>query len=301
MGRRFTAIGVCAGLLGVLVAVAPAVGAGAPAGCAASATVVLPAGTPGLDWAENLGYDAHGELWVSRVLRNQVQRYDRAGRVTATVTVASPGAVRLGPDGLMYVTFGDTSADLAPGANNGGVVRFDPNSPTPVAQTFVTGLGMANGAAFDAAGNLYVADTAHGVVRIRRDGAIDTAWTAQAVNRGANGIVVDGDAVDVTLYLSPTGRILRIPIADPSAQTVVADNTIGATGVSALPDDLTVGPDGSLYDATTSGSVVRIDPATHTLCTVYTGPEPLAAVAVAPDRSLLVSTLVGDVLRVVPV
>ena len=88
-------------------------GAQAPQCRAVSVEQLLPAPTPLLDFAENLGYDAHGNLWVSRVFRNVVQRYDSGGRVTAEVPVESPGAIRSGPDGALYVVYGDSTGTSA--------------------------------------------------------------------------------------------------------------------------------------------------------------------------------------------
>ena len=272
----------------------------APDCTAASVQTVLSGSTP-FDFAENLGYDAHGNLWVSRVFRNVVQRYDSTGRLTAAVAVDAPGAIRLGPDSKLYVVYGDSSAGLLPGAHDSGVVRFDPVADHPVPQPFVSGLGMANGAAFDSAGNLYVADTAHGVVRARADGAIDAEWSGRAAVAGANGIAVQGNSVYVTLYQSATGRIVRIPIDAPSVRETVADVTLGAIPITALPDDLTVGSDGMLYDATTVGKVVRVDPEGRAgICTVADLGVPVTSVATVPgdDRSLLVSTVMGSVFRI---
>lgn len=292
-----------AGLLVVAsVLVAPVAAQADSPGCAGgAATVVLRPGTPVADYAENLGYDAHGGLWVSRLYRNMVQRYDARGRLTATVPVDSPGAIRLGPDGRMYVVSGDSSVNLVPGAHGGSVVRFAPDAVQPRPETFTAGLGMPNGAAFDRAGNLYVADTARGVIRIRPDGTIDSAWTAAAsrVGPGVNGIVVDGGIVYATAYFDAAGALVGIPIDDPAAFRTIARVT-GPSGISALPDDLAVGPDGQLYDATTTGSLMRVDRARHTVCTVYSGTDPLTAVAAALDRSLLVSTGTGVVLRIMP-
>ncbi|MFE3187728.1 SMP-30/gluconolactonase/LRE family protein [Nocardia sp. NPDC059240] len=243
------------------------------------------------DWAENLGYDAQGNLWVSRLYRNVVQRYDTAGRVTATVPVTSPGAIRLGPDHQLYVVYGDNSMNLLPGTHDSGVVRFDPTATAPVPQTFVSGLSMPNGAAFDTAGNLYIADTGSGVVRVRPDATIDTDWSAQAKMFGLNGIAVAGDSIYTTLYLSSRGQILRIPIDTPAQRTVAADLN--------LSDDLAAGADGLLYVATTAGNLVRVDPESHDTCTVLSG-GPFAAVVSTPDseRDLTVSTGSGDILRV---
>ncbi|WP_327139564.1 SMP-30/gluconolactonase/LRE family protein [Nocardia sp. NBC_01327] len=273
------------------VAVPAAAHAESPSCSPATATTLAGPDIPFADWAENLGYDAQGNLWVSRLYRNVVQRLDSAGKVTATVPVTSPGAIRLGPDHLLYVVYGDTTLNMLPGTHNSGVVRFDPAAAAPVPEVFVDGLGMANGAAFDGAGNLYIADTTSGVVRVRTDGTIDADWTAQAKTFGVNGVAVDGDAVYTTVYLSPQGRILRIPIDAPAGQSTAAE--LG------LADDLTAGPGGFLYVATTAGTLVRVDPDTHSTCTVLTD-SPMAAVVPVPgtDQDLMVATGRGDVLRV---
>lgn len=276
----------------VVGAAVPATAYAAPASCApATAATVTRATVPYLDWAENLGFDARGDLWVSRLYRNEVQRYDKAGRVTATVAIASPGAIRLGPDHKLYIVYGDNSVNLLTGTHRSGVVRFDPAAAAPVPEVFVSGLAMANGAAFDEAGNLYVADTGAGVVRIRPDAAIDTDWTRQASRFGLNGLVVQGDSVYATVYLGAREQVLRIPIGAPARPAAVADLS--------LPDDLALGPGGYLYVATTAGTLVRVDPGTHGACTVLTA-GPLTAVAVSPDgdRDLLVATGSGEILRV---
>ncbi|MFI7671349.1 SMP-30/gluconolactonase/LRE family protein [Nocardia sp. NPDC049526] len=293
------AVGVGTAIVCAVVGVIPVSAAAESVSCAtATATIAAAAVVRDEDWAEGLAYDTRGELWVSRVRRNEVVRYDPSGRVTARVAVAYPGAVKLGPDQLIYVTYGNFPTNLVPGSTGGGVVRIDPTAETPRAEIFASGLGMANGAAFDTVGNLFVADTSTGVVRIRPDGSVDTEWSNRAEYFGADGILVDGDALYVTLYLSPTGRILRIPLDDPSHATVVADLAAGP-GAPPLPDDLAIGPDGMLYDATTSGRLVRINPADHSTCTVLTG-EPMTAIVVSrsAEREFVVGTASGNLLRV---
>ncbi|AYF74554.1 hypothetical protein D7D52_12525 [Nocardia yunnanensis] len=267
----------------------------------ATLAIGSPTRTPLLDWSENLGFDASGGLWVARVFGNAVERYDRDGNLTAKVAVTSPGAIRLGPDGLMYVTFGNSPL----GAGQGGVLQFDPAAAEPNPEVFVSGLGQANGAAFDGDGNLYVADTsADTVERIRRDGTVDTAWTERAGHAlaaqglGADGIVAVGDTLYVTLLESPSARVLAVPIADPARTSVAVELAAAPLTPPLLPDDLTVGADGLLYIATGSGQLVRADPLTHTSCTMASS-EPLTSVAVDPhdDHSLIVGTENGDVLR----
>ncbi|MFC3962553.1 hypothetical protein [Nocardia jiangsuensis] len=279
-------------LAAVLAAGVAVPAAHAAPGCPqARVEVAVPAGVPVLDWSENLTVDADGNLWVSRLWRQQLQRYDAAGALTATVPVEYPGAPRLGPDGLLYVVFGD--APIA--GDRGGVLRLDPAAAVPVPEVVVTGLTMPNGADFGPDGQLYVA-TATGVVRLRTDGPIDPGWSIDAP--AANGIAIDGDTAYLTSNGDALGRISRAPLADPAAHTVVADLT--DAGLPDYVDDL-LGYDGALYAATLTGRLVRVDPATGASCAVL-GTEPLTALAADPARpsTLLASTEGGSILRITP-
>ncbi|MEV0359667.1 hypothetical protein AB0H71_26780 [Nocardia sp. NPDC050697] len=277
----------------VLVAAAPAVPAAQAApGCPqARVEVAVPAGVPVLDWSENLTVDAAGNLWVARLWRQQLQRYDATGALTATISVEYPGAPRLGPDGLLYVVFGD-----APTAGDrGGVLRLDPAAADPVPEVVVAGLTMPNGADFGPDGRLYLA-TANGVVRLRADGTLDPEWAIDAP--AANGIAVDGDTAYLTSNGDALGRVSRAPLADPAAHTVVAELTNG--GLPDFVDDL-VWHGGALYAATLTGRLVRIDPASGAACAVL-GTQPLTALAADPARpgTLLASTEGGSILRITP-
>lgn len=306
--RRRGWAGAAAVVLGLWGAVAPGPAAAQDAMCVpATATAAIAASIPVLDWSENIGFDAQGDLWISRVLRNEVQRYDRAGNLTATVTVPTPGAIRLGPDNFLYVNSADIPNILLP-THRGAVIRFDPAAAVPTPEIFVAGLGVPNGAAFDTDGYLYVGDLLLGVVRVHPDGAIDTAWTARSPKNfdilggvngyGINGVAVVGDSVYAAVTVSATGRILRIPI-DAAHPSVAIDLAPGVLSVPTLPDDLTSGADGMLYVVTATGQLVRVDPRTHSSCTVLST-EPMTAVAFIPgsDRELLVTTESGTVLRV---
>ncbi|MFI5783689.1 SMP-30/gluconolactonase/LRE family protein [Nocardia sp. NPDC051570] len=277
----------------------------APASSCGPATVTteVAAHIPLLDWSENLTVDRDGDLWVSRPFRSVVERYNHEGRRTASVGIPTPDSVRLGPDGLLYVNYiNATSGALPPG---GGVARFDPAAPQPHLESFASGLRFPNGSAFDTAGNLYVADTLFGVVRIRPDGTTDRDWTDRAPKTlgpngfNTNGIVASGDSLYVTYTISPAARVIRIPLADPAHPTVAADLAAAPLTLPAFPDDLALGPGGLLYVATASGGLVRVDPATRSTCTVLSGP-PITSVAVVPgsDRALYLGSEGGDVLRV---
>ncbi|AZG45615.1 NHL repeat-containing protein [Gordonia insulae] len=313
--------GAIVGALGALVS-SIAVGATAtadarPACPAVSVTVAKPAPSP-TGWAENLTYDSvgsaadgpgvtAGNLWVSRTFGNVVERFDESGRRTASVPVTAPGAVRQGPDGLLYVASGDTTANMFPGTPlTGQVLRMDPTAAVPRAEVFASGLGMPNGMAFDAAGRLYVADGNLGVVRIDRAGRIDEPWSrmspknlapsATVNGTSTNGIVVVGNDLYVTLTTSLTGRVLRVPIDDPAATTVAADVTAPAPG---LLDDLAALDARTLVVALTTGQIATIDLPTRRVCVAGVG-QPVTAIVQRPGmpNRLLAGTEGGAILDV---
>ncbi|MGS2806238.1 SMP-30/gluconolactonase/LRE family protein [Nocardia sp. MW-W600-9] len=265
----------------------------------ASQDVAIRSSVPLLDWSENFGLDSAGNLWVARILRGEVQRYDREGRLTATVAVPSPGAVRLGPDGLLYVVTGNS-----PLSGAGGIVRFDPAATAPVPTPFATGFTQPNGAAFDADGNLYVT-AGNGVHRLRRDGSEDMEWWAAVKVDGPNGVVVAGDSVYVTANFvaagaAPVGRVLRLSRSNPADSVTVADLTSFGT-LPDFVDDLVV-RDGALYVTTLAGHLVRVDPETGATCTVL-ATQPLTAVVADPAdaTALLAGSEEGTVLRIRPI
>ncbi|MGQ4600421.1 SMP-30/gluconolactonase/LRE family protein [Nocardia sp. R6R-6] len=292
--RGIVSLSAAAALTGVI---APGATAAPPvASCApALADSAIPAQVPVLDWSENLGYDAQGNLWVSRIYRNEVQRYDAAGRLMMTVPVEFPGAVRLGPDGLLYVVYGDTPLSAV---RPGGVVRFDPAAAVPKPEVFVSGFTMPNGAAFDASGNLYVAAMS-GVVRVRPDGSVDAAWGEPVAGLAANGAAVHDGVLYVTSNSGPLGRIIRIPLAAPADHATVADLSAPLPGLPDFADDLLADPAGVLYVTTLAGQLVRVDPATGATCAVLDG-QPLTAITAVPGRpdELLAGTEHGTILRI---
>ncbi|MFE3187640.1 SMP-30/gluconolactonase/LRE family protein [Nocardia sp. NPDC059240] len=280
--------------VGLLTVAAATLTPGPPAvaepGCTATVDTVVTARIPVLDWAENLAYDRQGNLWVSRPVHSELDRYDSSGRLTATVSIPYPMAVRLGPDGWLYVVSNGLPGALA---GQSTVMRFDPAAPDP--QQFTAGLLAADGAVFDDDGNLYVSDLYTGVVRIRPDGTHDTAWNARANLFSPNGMVVIGRNLYINVTASLGGQVVRMSLDDPADRSVVADLLPG--GMPAFPDDLAVGPDGNLYIATGGiGRLMRLDPATGSVCQL-TATEPITAVAVSPTGDLMLSSELGNILR----
>ncbi|MGK8509992.1 SMP-30/gluconolactonase/LRE family protein [Nocardia asiatica] len=294
--RRPGAFFLSAAALALTGVLAPGSGAAPPvAACDTATAVTAVAAAPVLDWAENLGFDAQGNLWVSRLYRNEVQRYDAAGTLTATVAVEFPGAVRLGPDGLLYVVYGDAPVSVV---RPGGVLRFDPAAAVPKPEVFVSGLTMPNGATFDPSGNLYVA-TVSGVVKVAPDGAVDAAWGAPLAGLAANGAAVHDGVLYVTANGGPLGRIVRIPLTAPVDHGTVTDLSSGLPGLPDFADDLLADPTGILYVTTLTGQLIRVDPATAAVCAVLQT-QPLTAVAAVPARpdQLIATTESGALLRV---
>jgi virginiamycin B lyase len=228
---------------------------------------------PPLGWADNVVFDGQGGMWVSRVLLNEVQRYDPSGAITAVVSIEGPAGLAMGPDGLLYV-----NQDLE-GVSRAKIARFDPTEENPEPTTFATGLPGANGLAIDDDGNLYVGivgpmtiGQVPSVVKVLPDGTIDQDWSRQADFANANGIVVSGDNLYVNRWTDRNSPIEEVPLADPAMHRKLARLTPDFPLVPKILDDLTIGPDGSLYTvAYATGELLRVDVSTGEACVVANG------------------------------
>lgn len=250
----------------------------APCGAPASASTFA----SGQGVLENLLFDGEGRLLVTG--DGALWSYAPDGS-RARVAPGVGGGLALGPDGALYAGVLNNMAESMLRTGKSSVWRFA--SLDPAAHTVhAAGFDMANGLAFDAAGNLYVSnDFGDAIVKVAPDGS----WTRWAQLYGANGLVAD-DAAGL-LYAATTfdqsSRIVAVSLADPSEQRVVAELSLGALtlqpganapGNLAAPivpkglDDMTKGADGQLYVAANlAGEVLRVDPATGAACVHASG------------------------------
>lgn len=246
------------------------------------------------DWYENLEFD-RGRIWLSNASANRLEAYSPAGDLLATVPLTLPGAIRRGPDGWLYANFGNNGSSHA---NPSGVVRFHPARPEPVVYASGDVFGSANGADFDAAGNLYVSDPFSGLIKIRPGGQVDPAWRADPPF--PNGVAVLGGHLYTTLVLDPRSSVVRVPLARPQSFKTLTE--LSPSGEGKMPDDLTVGPDHRLY-VTTYGSseLFRVDLAGRA-CVLLSGLDKPTSARSAQSfgrhGDLYVTQASGSVLRI---
>lgn len=268
---------------------------GAPASVSVFATKGFPAG----DVLENLGFDAAGAMWVSNATTSRVHKLDAAGADLGSFALPSPGALTLGPDGLMYANYGNAFAGAIARTGRAGVVRFDPATPPSaiVPSPFASGLDMANGGIFDDAGNYYASnDAGDGLVKIAPDGTVDRDWVHVW---GANGLVVDDGVLYAAITFDARSPVEAIPLADPASHFTAVQATFGVVslepGVYTDPnmdaplvglkglDDMTRAPDGSLWAvANGMGELLRIDPVAGSVCVVASGLQNPSSVRFSP-------------------
>jgi sugar lactone lactonase YvrE len=122
-----------------------------------------------------------------------VLRLDRPGAKPLPIArgIDSPGGLALDERGRLIVGFGDSPQRGLLGnlVGRAGLLLIDPNSGER--QTWVTGLGMANGIARAPDGTVFASnDLGTHVERIERDGNVERRW---AKLWSANGLAVDPD------------------------------------------------------------------------------------------------------------
>lgn len=257
-------------------------------------------GIPLLDWRENLEFDGRGTLWVSHVTNNVVEGYGPDAKLRVEIPVPSPGGIRRGPDGLMYVNYGITT-----GAEDAGIMRFDPTAAVPRAEIVVDGLSGINGLAIDDDGNFYLGR--HGsssILKLRRNGSEDTAWTEAAAVSGTNGVTIKGGQLYASVLFDLNSPVARVPLNDPGAHSVITHLSAAPTLYKGL-DDLEFVGGKLLVTAYVTGELLRVDPASGETCVLVSGLRAPTSVRIPvgfgrydPKREVFVSEASGRIVRV---
>jgi hypothetical protein len=262
------AVAVLAGVAALPAAAArPAVGA-----CRAWSVRTL---LSGQQWLESLAFDGRGGMTISALGQGRVLRLTRGGHLSTLLgSITLPGG-QVVRGRYLYLTTGDGE----PTAGGGTIVRVDLRTRRHT--VWARGLTGPNGLAFLPGGDAVVSrDLETGapatdvtLVPARRPRRAHIDW---ARIPDSNGLTVDpsGRWLYVDRTFSPQGLVVRVRISHPATMQVVG--RLGAV----VPDDMSIDRHGVLWIAAFgSGTVVRLDPRTHTSCTIASGlVEPTAAV-----------------------
>lgn len=255
---------------------------------------------------ENLVFDRKGGLLLSASSQGKVLKLRPDGKLTTLVDgVHAPGGLRV-RDGSLYFNTGD---DLNSGLQNltdGTIDRFRFKSRRR--SVWASGLTMPNGLVFLPNGDAVVSrdiGTGTGLTRVRaRDRAHPQVnWSPLD---DTNGLAVDpsGRWLYTVETFSPTARVDRVRIANPSRIELVAELGVGQP-LKAL-DDLTIDRHGRLYIAANiAGELIRLDPDTGASCVIASGLHNPSAVKFGAGagwskRSLYVTGFDGTVTRLSP-
>jgi sugar lactone lactonase YvrE len=237
-------------------------------------TPVIAHAIPAVDWKENLAVADDGSLWVTSPSRNKLYHLSPTGAALATLAAPGAGGMAFGPDGLLYVGVNKgVFAFALPGGAS--VLRLDPTAAQPQLETFASGLDTINGLAVGSDGSVYLTSETGPMRRIAPDGTADSAWSKRAGLTGSNGLVFRDGTLYTSMTLTADSKIISLPVDQPESQRTVAKLT-GLTPTSAvLPkglDDLTFGPDNTLYSAAfVTGEILRVDIATGASCAIRKG------------------------------
>jgi sugar lactone lactonase YvrE len=218
----------------------------------------------GLGVLESAIVDSRGRLFFTSQtydgLSGAVLRIDHpdADPVKLAGAIASPGGLAFDERGMLIVGFGDSPQGGLTGNLVGlaGLLLLDPDSGER--ETWITGLGMANGIARAGDGTIFASnDLGTHIDRVDPRGNVQRRWARVA---SANGLAID--PTGRYLYAAQTfvaAAIKRVEIANPANITTHAQARPLAR--AAALDGLAVDDAGRLYVAANgAGQIWRVEP-----------------------------------------
>jgi DNA-binding beta-propeller fold protein YncE len=213
-----------------------------------------PARKARIDEPTCLVFDRYGNLYVSDVHNGVVRRIDRRGVISTVARLRAAAGVAVDPSGRYLVV----------ASIEQGVSRFElaSGASETLAAIGDAGLVAPHGVAYDASGNLWIADPGGHVFRI----AAGTNRLEPVASVSAFRIVPQRDGSAFVVSGDPRGgRVERLG-ADGGLTLVAGTGTLGrhvngipATGAAILPSDVAAVAGGALLLAQTVPAIRRID------------------------------------------
>jgi RHS repeat-associated protein len=234
---------------------------------------------------------------INTIAGNGTGSYGGDGGPATAASLSEPGAVAVGPDGSLYIadTLNDRIRKVTPDgtistvAGDGTCKCLGDGGPAIAAS-----LSRPGGIAVGPDGSLYISDTQDNRVReVTSDGAINTIAGTGTQGYSGDGAPAtaanlnnpEGVAVgtDGSIYIADSGNSVIRKVAPDGTISTVAGNGVSSYGGNGLlatkaelnhPEDVTEGPDGSLYISDTSNAVIRKVTPSGIISTVAGGGAP---------------------------